>query len=359
MIFRKLSAPVLAALAVSALQPAGFCAPVALEESAAESAPRAATSSKAVFAPPRPSAFSLGRVRLKNGSAIQGDIIAERADRVIVDLGFDVVAIPRDDIDSVTTEAAGDFSDNAETETGDSALFRTAPNQPALTVKENVSRVGEAVVQIRTPTGLGSGFIIDPAGYIVTNQHVIAGEYNISVTLFRSGRNELEKVVYHKIRIVALDPRLDLALLKIEDLSAAVTLPALPLGDSNTLNEGQTVFAIGSPLGLDRTVSQGIVSSRNRPLGGQLYIQTTTQINPGNSGGPLFNLQGEVVGVNNMKPMITGVEGLGFSIPAAVLKNFLRNRDAYAFDARNPNSGYRYLEPPRILKTGGTANPEQ
>lgn len=302
-------------------------------------------------------AFSAGTVKLKNGAAIQGDIIAERADRVIIDLGFNVISVPRDNIERIITEAATG-AEAAETGT-DHDLFRTAPGQPALTVRENVARVGEAVVQIRTPTGLGSGFIIDPSGYIVTNEHVISGEYNIAVTLFRNARGGLEKVVHNNVRIVALDPRLDLALLKIENLAPDAALPTLPLGDSNTLNEGQAVFAIGSPLGLDRTVSQGIISSRNRPLEGQLYIQTTTQINPGNSGGPLFNLQGEVVGVNNMKPMMTGIEGLNFSIPSAVLKNFLRNRDAYAFDARNPNSGYRYLEPPRITKTTGAATPQK
>lgn len=317
MILRKLFALALVVSALQPFSPSALCAP--------------------------------GAVKLKNGASIQGDIIAERADRVIVDLGFDVISIPRDDIDKITAGTA-DADAPAETEEDGAVLYRTAPGQPALTVKENVTRVGEAVVQIRTPTGLGSGFIIDPAGYIVTNAHVISGEYNISVTLFRSARNELEKVVFSNVRIVALSPRLDLALLKLETPPADGALPTLPLGDSNVLNEGQTVFAIGSPLGLDRTVSQGIVSSRNRPFDGQLYIQTTAQINPGNSGGPLFNLHGEVVGVNNMKPMMTGVEGLSFSIPSAVLKNFLRNRDAYAFDARNPNSGYRYLEPPRILK---------
>lgn len=119
----------------------------------------------------------------------------------------------------------------------------------------------------------------------------------------------------------------------------------MPLGDSQSVGEGQTVFAIGSPLGLERTVSQGIISLRNRALGGLLYLQTTTQINPGNSGGPLFNLRGEVVGVNNMKPMMTGIEGLNFAIPVSVLKTFIINRDAYAFDPRNPNAGFRYLQP--------------
>ena len=120
-----------------------------------------------------------------------------------------------------------------------------------------------------------------------------------------------------------------------------------PVSQRLAIEGGEPVFAIGSPLGLERTVSQGIISLKNRPLGGQLYIQTTAQINPGNSGGPLFNLRGEIVGVNNMKAMMVGIEGVNFAIPAATLKEFLRNRDAFAFDTRHPNAGFRYLEPPR------------
>jgi serine protease Do len=295
-------------------------------------------------------AFALSTVKLKSGASIQGDVLTERADRVVVDLGFTVISIPRDEIERITAENLPAASAEESTD-----LYRTSTGRPALTVKENVDRVAEAVVQVRTPVGLGSGFIINPAGYIITNEHVVAGEYAITVTQFKRGTAELEKAVYNKVRIVALDSRLDLALLKIDDLPAGVALPFVSLGESNGLTEGQTVFAIGSPLGLDRTVSQGIISSRNRPMGGQLYIQTTTQINPGNSGGPLFDLRGEVVGVNNMKAMMAGIEGLNFAIPAGVLKNFLRNRDAYAFDARNPNSGFRYLEPPRTVKVPAQA----
>ena len=83
-------------------------------------------------------------------------------------------------------------------------------------------------------------------------------------------------------------------------------------------------------------------------IGGRLYLQTTTQINPGNSGGPLFNMRGEVIGVNNMKIAAIGAEGLGFAISLNVLKSFLDNRDAYAFDPRNPNTGFRYLKPPQM-----------
>jgi serine protease Do len=164
----------------------------------------------------------------------------------------------------------------------------------------------------------------------------------------RSG-DTMQKAQFTDVRILALDPRLDLALLKIESPDKRPFVAA-PVGDSLGIEGGETVFAIGSPLGLERTVSQGIVSLKNRPLGGQLYIQTTTQINPGNSGGPLFNLRGEVVGVNNMKAMMVGVEGVNFAIPSATLKNFLRNRDAFAFDTRHPNAGFRYLEPPRPVR---------
>jgi serine protease Do len=299
------------------------------------------------------SASAMSTVKLKNGATVQGDILTERADRIVVDLGFTVLTVPRDEIERVTSEDVKTAP--VVDELPD--LYRVAAAQPTLTVKENVDRVGEAVVQVRTPVGLGSGFLIHPAGYVITNEHVVAGEYTITITQFRRGTAELEKVTYNKVRIVALDSRLDLALLKIEDGGSTV-FPTVPIGDSNSITDGQTVFAIGSPLGLDRSVSQGIVSTRNRPLEGQLYIQTTTQINPGNSGGPLFNLRGEVVGVNNMKAMIAGVEGLNFAIPVIVLKNFLRNRDAFAFDPRNPNAGYRYLEPPRVVKTpANAANP--
>ena len=290
-------------------------------------------------------ALAVSTVYLKSGAEVKGEIVSTKPGHLIVDLGFTVLTIPRDEIDRVVDVDAPAAA--AREDTPD--LYHVNPEQPALSVKENVERCGSAVVQVRTPVGLGSGFIIDPQGYVVTNEHVVAGENRIVVVLYRRGRTEQETVQYAKVRIAALDSRFDLALLKIEDAGDTV-FPTVSLGDSSALNEGQTVFAIGSPLGLERTVSQGIVSRKNRALEGQLFIQTTAQINPGNSGGPLFNLRGEVVGVNDMKAMAVGVEGLGFTIPSAALKSFLRNRDAYAFDPRNPNAGYRYLEPPRVPK---------
>jgi serine protease Do len=302
----------------------------------------------AVFSLTAASVQASSSVQLKNGARLDAEVISDKADRLVVDLGFTVLTVPRDEIEGVTSRAESGAAESvAETATTD--LYRIAAGLPVLSVKENVDRVGEAVVLVRTPVGLGSGFLIHPSGYIVTNEHVIAGEYTITVTQFRRGATELEKVQFTKVRIVALDARLDLALLKIEDAGPA-PFPTVPLSGAAALNDGQAVFAIGSPLGLDRTVSQGIISAHARLLDGQLYIQTTTQINPGNSGGPLFNLRGEVVGVNNMKAMAVGVEGLNFAIPIDVLKNFLRNRDSFAFDPRNPNAGFRYLPPPQPVK---------
>jgi serine protease Do len=109
---------------------------------------------------------------------------------------------------------------------------------------------------------------------------------------------------------------------------------------------GQRVFAIGNPLGLERTLTEGVVSVPAMQLDGRAYIQTDTPINPGNSGGPLFNMRGEVVGIANMK--ITLGENVGFAIPARFVKDFVRHREAYAFNKNNPNSGHFYHPaPPR------------
>jgi serine protease Do len=285
-------------------------------------------------------------IELKDGSGIRGAIVLERPEVYYVDLGFNVVAVPKDavaslgEVDSVTGAVAAALVEDT--------LYRVAADRGDQPILKWVDQLGEAVALVQTPTGLGSGFVIHEDGYVVTNDHVIAGEHRISVTIFREGERELSKVTYNNVRIVATSAELDLALLKIEPESEEVFRSVTLAAGSGRVREGQTVFAIGSPLGLDRTVSEGIISVANRVIGGRLYLQTTTQINPGNSGGPLFNLSGEVVGVNNMKIAAVGAEGLGFSISSAVVKSFLDNRDAYAFDPRNPNTGFRYLSPPKI-----------
>ena len=110
------------------------------------------------------------------------------------------------------------------------------------------------------------------------------------------------------------------------------------------------MFAIGNPLGLERTMNQGVVSTKHRNFDGLTYIQTDTAINPGNSGGPLFNTRGEVIGITNMGILFG--EGLNFAIPARYLKDFLRNREAFVYDKDNPNAGHHYHQPPPRRRFG-------
>lgn len=282
------------------------------------------------------------KIVLKNGAELRGEVLKDREDAVVLDLGHNVLTIPRTEI-SIYEKAAATAAKTAAVLGED--IYYVEPAREAMTVEKNVQRVAESVVQIQTASGLGSGFIINKLGYVITNQHVIAGEREITVVVYRKKPDGLEKQQFTKVKIIAMNGFLDLAILQIDD-AGVDKLPFVPMGDSDLLTQGQDVFAIGSPLGLERSVSKGIVSIRARESSGRWYIQSTTQINPGNSGGPLFNARGEVVGVNNMKAAGVGVEGLGFSIPANVLKLFLKNREAFAFDPRNPDSGFRYLPPP-------------
>jgi serine protease Do len=194
---------------------------------------------------------------------------------------------------------------------------------------------------------LGTGFIINEQGYLVTNYHVIEREKNLKVTMFIKKNKTVETIVYKKIKIIAYNPFMDLALLKINDIPDK-KFKYVNLGNINENKVGDTVFAIGTPLGLERSVTQGIISSSSRNYNGILYIQTTAPINPGNSGGPLFNLKGEVIGVTNMGYVFS--DGLGFAIPVDYLKHFLRNRESFYYNEYNYNTGFRYLEPPRKSK---------
>ena len=289
-------------------------------------------------------------IQLKDKAAITGRILARKHDQVFVDVGYTVLVVPRNQIEKITESDSSGHIDKrtptaaATNQSAINGLFQSAAVAlPERSVRELVGQLGAAVVQVRTPSGLGSGFIINEEGYLITNFHVIENETQISVEVYHQKSGQLERKSYKHVKIIAINKFSDLALLQIEDKDAP-RFAKVPLGDSDALAVGERVFAIGSPLGLERTVTEGIVSTKTRPMQGELYLQTTTQINPGNSGGPLFNLRGEVVGVTNMK--ITFGEGLGFAIPAEAVKYFLQHRDAYAYDNDNPSNPYRYLEPP-------------
>ena len=155
------------------------------------------------------------------------------------------------------------------------------------------------------PSGLGSGFILTSDGYVMTNAHVVDGADEVLVTL--TDKREF------KAKIVGADKRTDVAVVKID----ATGLPAVKIGDVNQLKVGEWVMAIGSPFGLDNTVTAGIVSAKQRDTGDYLpFIQTDVAINPGNSGGPLLNMRGEVVGINSqIYSRSGGFMGISFSIP--------------------------------------------
>ncbi|MCX8084189.1 MAG: Do family serine endopeptidase [Calditerrivibrio sp.] len=161
---------------------------------------------------------------------------------------------------------------------------------------------------------LGSGFIISPDGYIVTNNHVVEKADEINVKL-HNGKE-------YKAKKVGRDPLTDLALLKID--VEKPDLKPLPLGDSDSLEVGEWVVAIGNPFGLESSYTVGIISAKGRDLGESPYdnfLQTDASINPGNSGGPLVNLKGEVIGINTA--IIASGQGLGFAVPVNTLKNLL------------------------------------
>jgi serine protease Do len=173
--------------------------------------------------------------------------------------------------------------------------------------------------------GIGSGVILSPDGFIVTNGHVVQGARRIRIRLQglpkQSAAAQSEPLGPVEAKLVGLDRQTDLAVLKID----MTGLPALSFADSDALKQGQVVFAFGSPLGLENSVTMGVVSATARqidPDNPSIYIQTDAPINPGNSGGPLVDVDGRVVGINTfILTQSGGNEGLGFAIPGNVVRN--------------------------------------
>jgi serine protease Do len=313
------------------------------------------------------SAAAADEILLRGGAAIRAPIVKRSADSVFIDLGFTVVGVPLAQVETISAEtvAAADASAPAATspEAGGTlheGVYYTAALEPG-SIKDKAAWISESVVKVVCPGKSGSGFIIhDQDGYLLTNFHVVEGDQDIRVIIYERRGDELRRVQLEKVRIVALNPFLDLALLRLESRvpegaapGEAVKLKKAFLGDIRRVRPGDAVFAIGNPLGLERTVSEGIVSNQSAAIEGLVYIQTTAAINPGNSGGPLFNDRGEVIGITSLK--VRGGESLGFAIPIHVVKDFLEHRSAFAFDKDHPNSGIRYIKPPR--KPGAAAPP--
>lgn len=183
------------------------------------------------------------------------------------------------------------------------------------------------IPQERKQTSLGSGFLINKDGFMITNNHVVRDAKEVIVTLYDKRQ--------FKAKIIGTDQKVDLALLQIRDDNHKVpsNLSPVPLGDSSAVRIAESTFAVGNPFGLQHTVTAGIISAKNRTIGqGPFddFIQTDASINPGNSGGPLFNSKGEVIGINTVIYSRTGQSGgLGFAIPINEAKRIIPDLQRY------------------------------
>jgi serine protease Do len=279
-------------------------------------------------------------VTLVGGAQITAPLLRQNDRGVVLDLDFDVLHIPADRVLDVRSESPG----AAVVATRSELDLYTVGRLHAAPVVDLVDRVGDAVVMVRSPAGLGSGFIISSRGHLITNYHVVERQTDIAVTLFRRTAQGHEKVEIKSVRILSIHPLRDVALLQLDLTELGWSPRPLVIAEQDEVRVGDMVFAIGNPLGLERTVTQGIVSSTTRTIGHLRFIQTDAAVNPGNSGGPLFNARGEVVGIVCAGAVF--FDGLAFGIPGNELIDFLRYREAYLFDPSQPQNGVRYLPPP-------------
>lgn len=336
-------------------------------------------------------AAEMATVTLLGGTKITAPLLRENEEGVVLDLGYDVMHVPVRRLLHVE-KSPGSPAATPATKPGDPKPSSTKPpsvakkppiaqpaggsprtpgsdgprvttivpvEQPkvdvgplfstgrleAADVPELVRRHGDSVVMIKNAAGRGSGFLISKQGHIITNYHVVEGHTRLQVELFRRTPHGYEKHDLRRVRIIALQPLRDVALLQLDPDELKGELPApLVINEADDLRVGDLIFAVGSPLGLERTVTQGIVSSTTRRMGNLRMIQTDAAINPGNSGGPLFNARGEVVGI--VCAGATSFDGLAFGIPAADLIDFLVHRETYLYDPAQPLNGVTYLQPP-------------
>ena len=293
----------------------------------------------AVAVPSAPAA-EIVTVTLVGGGRVTAPLLRRNDEGVVLDLGSEVLQIPAKRVLDVRAESESAVA-GAESERD---IFRTGRLE-AREVPELVKRFGEAVVLVRNPGGLGTGFLISRDGHLVTNYHVVENNTRLQVTMFRKTAKGFEKTEFRKVRIVALQPLRDLAILKLDPEESKEGMPEpVVINDRDDLRVGDMVFAIGNPLGMERSVTQGIVSSTTRTIDQVRLIQTDAAINPGNSGGPIFNARGEVVAVACAGAAV--FDGLAFGIPANELVDFLVHRDTYPYDESQPQNGVTYLPPP-------------
>lgn len=278
-------------------------------------------------------------ITLRGDYSITGHILKQDNKRMLVDVGFTVISVPAAEILSISDNNGQVYDSRGEFADG----FYQARVLKRRSTSEAAEEFAPAVVVVRSPGGLGSGFFVNKEGYLITNFHVIKGHNRISVTRFLKENSELKRIIHNDVRIVASDPFYDIAVLKVEDENSA-PLAHVVFSPEDKPALGETIFVIGNPLGLERTLTQGVISQVARRYMGKLYLQLDAPVNPGNSGGPLFNARGEVIGVINMG--IPSMQGLNFAIPARRVKFILDNISDFAYDRSNSESGFVYPDPP-------------
>ena len=289
-------------------------------------------------------------VKLSGGAQLTATLLQKTDDRVVLDLGREVLTFDAKRVLSISSPeqaAKGQTSDQK---------FYTLGRLDEMPVPQLVKRFGDSVVTVKTTSGMGSGFLISKEGHLITNYHVVEKELKVIVTVFQKKKQGYEKRQLKRVKILALNPLRDLALLQLDMKELGdFELKHVVIAEKASVRVGDLVFAIGNPLGLERTVTQGIVSSTTRTMGQLRFIQTDASINPGNSGGPMFNARGEVVGV--VCAGYSFFSGLAFGIPATDLVDFLKHRDAYLFDPTQPQNGVKYFAPP-FRKSESALSPE-
>ncbi len=295
------------------------------------------------------------QVVLRGGSSLKGPLLKRDSEMVVVDLGYQALSVPAAQIleilpDQPQEKPAAAMGGKHLYEMADLTLTSTA---------DAAARFGPSVVVVRSAGGLGSGFFVSRNGYLLTNYHVILKEKHLTVTRFVKEEQVLRRIIYRDVKIIAVDPFHDLAVLQVNAKPEDGAIEPVVFSPDEQIKPGDRVFVIGNPLGLERTVTQGIISQKARELEGKLYIQIDAAVNPGNSGGPLFSQRGQVIGVCNMGAVY--LQGLNFAIPSRHALYLLDHLDDFAYDESNSESGFNYPEaPPRpgkaLRETGDATN---
>lgn len=296
---------------------------------------------------------------LEGGGEVVGELVKETPTEVFIDIGPRIISVPRGSVLSRVLLSAlkEDSSSGTGLGTGvfdastGSLIFRSrVEGGKILSQQDILDNVKKGVVVVSNPSGLGTGWLIDTKGRIVTNHHVVGNESYQTVTVFVKNGNQWDKKRIENCRVEAFSSLLDIAIVqlnmdKVNELN--LTLYPLTIAAPGSLEAGDSVYAVGNPgmgfMVLDHTISEGIVSSLSRNFNDVLYLQTTAAVNPGNSGGPLLNQRGEVVGIVTLKAIFQ--EGVAFALPVDYIVHFLKNSQAFAVDDANRNKGFRYLPP--------------